>query len=395
MDLAEIEQRLRLGEDSRTEFKSAIHAAAKPQELKKALAREIVAFANSRGGQIFVGVEDDGSPTGVGTPKQADELMRLIVQICQSGILPAIWCPVFKAEISGKLILVIDIAGGAPDRPYRAEHVFLIRDASTTREATRDEMVRMFQSQNAHFDETPVDGATEEDLDPQAVDAFLRSLYEPAAVGRRAHYLRALKCLDAGGSPTVAGVLLLGREPERWFPDARISAVRWASSKISGEFVDRQEITGPLLDQLDGAIAFLTRYVPSPARIEGWERNELGIPDRALREALLNAIVHRDYRAASQVRLFVYQDRVEILNPGLLLNHLTLDSIRLGGISQRRNPVIASLLARARRGENLGVGVPEMIDIMRESGLPEPEFELQGGHFRVVLRAAPPAGEAG
>jgi ATP-dependent DNA helicase RecG len=124
MDISEIERRLRLGEDSRTEFNSATHAAARQQELRKALAKKIVAFANSCGGQIFVGVEDDGAPTGVGTPKQADELMRLIVQVCTMGVQPAIWCPVVKIEVSGKTILVIDVAGRTADRPYKN---FLIR----------------------------------------------------------------------------------------------------------------------------------------------------------------------------------------------------------------------------------------------------------------------------
>ncbi|HLM73662.1 MAG TPA: ATP-binding protein, partial [Polyangiaceae bacterium] len=85
----------------------------------------------------------------------------------------------------------------------------------------------------------------------------------------------------------------------------------------------------------------------------------------------------------------VFADRIEIINPGLLLNHLTLDSVRLGGISVRRNPIIASLLSRARRSENLGIGVPEMIARMRDLGFPEPELSLEGGHFRVVLRSKP------
>lgn len=389
MDPRTIEERLRLGEDSRTEFKSVAHGTLplKQPELKT-LAKAIVGFANARGGQVFLGVEDDGTPSGVGTPKHADDLMRQIVEICQMQVHPALWCPLQKLETAGKLLLVIDVPAASPDRPYRADHVFYIRDGSMTREATRDELVRMLHSQDVHFDETPIDGAAATDLDEAAIDTFLRSLYDPGAPGRRAHYLRALKCLDASGTPTVAGLLLFGREPERWFPDARISAVRFPGDRFSSELADRKEIGGTLLAQLDAALLFFQRAAPAPARIEGWERVEKGIPERALREAIVNAVTHRDYRAASQIRIFVFQDRVEIVNPGLLLNQLTLDSIRLGGISQRRNPVLASILARARRRESVGMGVPEMIDLMTEQGLPEPEFDLQGGHFRVVLRSA-------
>lgn len=390
MDATTILQRLRLGEDSRTEFKSVARGGLEP----KVLAKEIVAFANGRGGQLFLGVEDDGTPTGVGTVQEADQWMRQVVQACQNMVHPALWCSVSKVEVEGKLLLVVDVPGWSPDRPYRADHRFYIRDASTSREATRDELVRMLQSQDVHYDEATVEGTTLEDLDPDAMEAFLRPLYGPAAAAQRAHYLRALKCIDAGGTPTVTGLLVFGREPERWLIDAHISAVRFPGRRVSGELADRHEINGHLLKQIEDAIAFLARNVPAPARVEGWERVERGIPEGVLREAVLNAIVHRDYRAASQIRIFVFDDRVEIINPGGLLNQLSLDSIRLGGISQRRNPVLASVLARARRRENFGMGVPQMIELMKERGLPEPEIDVQGGHFRVVLRTTP-AGEGG
>ncbi len=380
MDATGIAQRIQLGEDSRTEFKSAAHGLD-----AKVLARAIAAFANARGGQIFVGAEDDGTLTGVGTVTEADTLMLQVVQMCQTLIRPAIWCPITKVEIDGKLLVVVDVPASSPDRPYRAEHVFYIRDASMTREASREELLRLLQSQNVYHDESPVGGAGLDALDVDAVDSYLRSLYEPGAPGRRERYLRSLRCLDDDGEPTVAGILLFGRDPQRWIPDARISAVRFGGTAVSSEFADRKEIGGSLLAQLDHASMFL----PAPEGLSGLERVERGIPEIVLREAIVNALAHRDYRAASQIRLFVFADRVEIINPGLLLNHLTLDSVRLGGISVRRNPVLASLLSRARRSESLGIGVPEMIARMRERGLPAPEITIEGGHFRVVLRTRP------
>ena len=379
-----ITRRLRLGEDSRTALKSVAQGGMEPEVI----AREIVAFANARGGQIFLGVEDDGTPTGAGTAQEADALVRQVVHACQAVVHPALCCSVIKVEIKGKLVLVINVPAWNPYRPYRADHRFYIRDASTTREATRDELVRMLQSQNVRLEEATVDGATPEDLDAEATDAFLRAAYGPGAVAQRERYLGALHCIDAGGMPTVAGVLLFGREPERWITDARISTVRFPGIRLSSEMAEQKEITGHLLRQLDGVIAFLDRTVPAPDRVEGWGRIERGIPDTVLREAVLNAIMHRDYRAASQIRIFVFQDRVEVINPDGPLNHLSLDSIRLGGISQRRNPVIAAVMARARRRQSFGMGVPEMIEQMRARGLPEPELEVQGGHFRLVLRLA-------
>jgi ATP-dependent DNA helicase RecG len=318
--------------------------------------------------------------------------MQKVSSACQS-VQPAIWCSLLKVEVEGKLVMIVDVPPFTPDRPYRVDRVFYLRDGATCREATRADLVRMLQSQDAHFDETPVTGATADDLDPESVDAFLRDAYHAGAATQRAHYLRALKCADADGVPSVAGVLLFGRDPQRWLPDARIFAVRFATDRPSNDLADRRELAGTLTAQIEGALAFLHHHVPAPSHVAGWERIERGMPEAVLREAVVNALAHRDYRAASQVRIFVYDDRVEVINAGLLLNHLTLDSIRLGGISQRRNPIVASLLSRVRRRENLGVGVPEMIELMRGRGLPEPEFDLSGGHFRVVLRVRPVAGD--
>ena len=380
-----IEQRLRLGEDARTEFKSV---ARNGLDLKD-LAREIVAFANGRGGQVFIGVEDDGTPTGVGTVKDADALMRQAVQACQTRVQPAIYCPVTKVEVEGKLLVIVEVPASTPERPYQTDGCHHIRDANMMRVATRDELLRLVQSRHIHYDKMALDGTTRDDLDLDALDRFLREAYGTAAIPRRMQYLQSLQCLNPGGALTVAGVLLFTREPQRWLMDARISAVRFPGRRISGDMADKREIGGNVFHQFDGAIAFLQQSLPSPARIERWQRVERGIPESVLREAVLNAIAHRDYRAASQIRIFVYEDRVEIINPGVLLDQLSLDSIRLGGISQRRNPALAAALARASRRENLGMGVPEMIGMMAERGLPEPEIRVEGGHFRVVLRARP------
>jgi ATP-dependent DNA helicase RecG len=205
--------------------------------------------------------------------------------------------------------------------------------------------------------------------------------------------LRALECVDERGRPTVAGVLFFASEPQRWLADARISAARIPGIEPSTELSDLEEIGGNLLAQLNGAISFFDRHQLSPSRIVGWERARMTgpgqIPQEVLLEAVVNALAHRDYRAASQVRILAYDNRIEVINPGTLLNQLTLDSIRIGGISQRRNPTVAALLNRAAKRESLGVGIPDMVRILNQAGLPEPVFDLQGGHFKVVIHAGP------
>jgi ATP-dependent DNA helicase RecG len=338
MDAARIEERLRLGEDSRTEFKGV---AKKNFDIDvDDLAREIAALANSGGGHILVGIENDGMPSGVGTQAQADALMRKASQACRDRVRPAIGCEFTKVAVRDVVVLVIEVPGFTPDRPFLVHGRLHIRDGTQTQEGTGADMRRIAQSVSYHFDEQPVRGATLDEIDLRTVEEFLTGAYERGAdPGEVPRYLRALGCLDLDDTPTVTGILFFGRTPQRWLPDARVSAVRLPGTEPGGEFLDRREIEGRLTEQFSAAAAFLSDHLGAPSRVEGWERRELGIPAEVLREALLNALAHRDYHVASQTRVFVYDDRVEIGNPGELLNRLTLDSISLG-VSQRRNPRI-------------------------------------------------------
>ncbi len=391
MEAAALEQRIRLGEDSRTEFKGVAQSNFRlaPQDIAKA----IVSLANTRGGVLVIGVDDDGKPSGTGTTQQTDALMRQVVQACQDSIQPSIACAIEKAELHGVNLLLVEVTAFSSGRPYRADRGYYVRDGSVSREATRDDLVRLLQSQDHHYDEEPLAGAKLADLDGAAIQRAFALLYGVVDPRETSRYLRALGCLDDDETPTVTGVLFFGREPSRWLPDARVSAVRIEGTMISSTFLDRQELAGRVTEQIEAAGVFLQRHMGSSSEAPGWERTERPgpgrIPQPALREAVLNAIAHRDYKMTSQTRIFVFDDRVEVVSPGGLLNRLTLESIRLGGVSQRRNPRIAALLVHLQRREHLGFGVFEMIRQMADQGLPEPEFGLQGGHFRVTLRGRP------
>jgi ATP-dependent DNA helicase RecG len=385
MDEATLKRRLRLGEDSRTELKSVV--MRNYQVDRKVIARSIVAMANSGGGELFLGVEDDGLPTGIGTGENADALMRQVSQICHEAVQPTLSCRLLKVEADDVQVLVVEVPGHAPERPYATGGHYYVRDANRTREASRAELVRLLQSEDHHYDEQPVDDATLDDFDLERVDQALKAAYDATTETQRRPYLRAMKCLGPDERPTVAGVLLFAREPQRFLLDARISGARVPGTEPRLDLADLQEMNGPLSEQLEAARVFLGRHLSRSARVEGWDRVEDPVvPDGVLREAVLNAVVHRDYRTASQVRIFVYDDRVEVINPGVLLNRLDVDSLRLGGVSQKRNPVIASLMARLGRRENLGFGIPEMFRLMRDEGRPEPEIDVGAGQFRLILR---------
>ena len=382
MNAEDVRARLRTGEDSRTELKSVSGGPPSADTV----AKEITAFANSGGGDVIFGVEDDCSVTGVGSSKDAEELQRRIVQTCRDSVEPPLRTTLLVLELDGERVVVVHVPGYRPGRPFRGRSKYFVRDGPVSREATRQELAALFASVSAHYDECPVDGASRDDLDPERIEAFLARAHPPAPRGAQESYLRALKAITKEGVPTVCGVLLFADNPRAFLVDAYVSALRVPGTVLRNEFTDRRDIGGPLDEQLRESVAFLSRNVSVPAGVRGIERRDARIPEEAWREAVVNALCHRDYSVTSQTRLYVFDDRVEIANPGRLLNELTLDGIRLGGVSQRRNPYLSAAMARIGHAENIGVGVPEMFRLVRDTGYPEPEIRIESGEFRLIVR---------
>lgn len=198
--------------------------------------------------------------------------------------------------------------------------------------------------------------------------------------------------------PTNAGVLFFGSEPQRHVPQSEVVCVLYRDESGVGGYVDRKIVTGTVQELIDQTEAFLNKYVAVGARIEGWKRIDLPeYPIEALREAVVNAVVHRDYsRDGEGVRVFFYSDRIEIHSPGLLLPGVTVELMARGEVmSKLRNPALAGLL-RDVPGymERIGSGIKLMLSEMRRLGLPDPQFR-EISEFVVTFRKAtdvPPSG---
>jgi ATP-dependent DNA helicase RecG len=389
-----VDRTLRTGEDSRNEFKSVEREMPRAERV----AREIVAFANSGGGRIWFGVEDDGRASGVGDRARADALLTLVDEACAHNVVPSIACRHEKWEHAGKLLVVTSIPGYAPDRPYRAnDGIHYLRGGATSRTATASEVKRLVQSAASSVlvpDELPVLGTDLGDLDLDQVRSWYGMAFgenpptERAALRRQ---LELLKILTPDGL-SLLGVLGFAREPQRFLPWARVSAARSPGTEVGLEYTDRQEFGGTLRAQIAATEDFLLRHLQSPATIEGFApespRRAPQLPLEALREVVRNAVVHRDYSVRSQVIVTVYDDRVEVLSPGQLLNSVTIESIRLG-VHVERNPRLATHLARLGMMTERGSGVPRVIKLMRDHGLPEPRIEERGPSLLVTLRSKP------
>ncbi len=198
----------------------------------------------------------------------------------------------------------------------------------------------------------------------------------------------------SGGTiiPTNAGILFFGYSPQDHIPQSEVVCVLFRETVGASRYADRKIVTGTLQDVIDGTEAFINRYIAVGARIEGWKR--IDIPEysiEVLREAVINAVVHRDYsRRGERVHVFYYPDRVEVHSPGLLLPGITVEQKEHGVVqSKLRNPVLAGLLSTIPGYmEQIGSGVRFMLDETKRLELPAPQFR-ETSEFIVTFQKAP------
>lgn len=379
----ELRRRVRLGEDSYTEFKERI-------DHPESLAGEIVAFANTEGGRLFVGVGDDGRIVGV---PDAAQTSILLAQICRDGVQPPILPLIEVSDVDGRAVVVLEVRG--PHKPYRTKGGrYYVRAGPMKQDASQGELLRLMQRVGLfRFDETPVPGTSVADLDWPVFERYYRALSgEPlsqADLGSE-ELLRGAFVLaecDHALCLTVAGLLCFGKNPQRYLYQSRLSALRFVGDDVSETMADTQEITGTLPQIIDGAVSFAIRNTPTRAQIRGLREEEFPqYPKAALRELIVNAVAHRDYSLeGAQIRLIIFDHRLELYSPGRLPNTMTLANLRhYNHIA--RNPLIVQYLSRLGYMRDFGTGIPRVIRLMREQNGTEPEFEILGEEFVARLR---------
>lgn len=247
------------------------------------------------------------------------------------------------------------------------------------------------------FEALPAPGGALDDLDWDLVRDYLHAANRMAldqagglSVAALAHELRDLGGLmradDAGANerPSYAAMLLFGRAPQRFVPSAEIVLVRYTGSSMGDEYL-RSEVRGSLPQQIRSAEAFLLDNMRRGSRINGWRREEqTEYPVEAVREAVINAVAHRDYAVRGEgIRVLMFADRIEVSSPGRLPGHVTLDNL----VDERfsRNWAIVRVLAELGFIERLGYGIDRMIAAMDNAGLPRPIFAETANGFKVTL----------
>jgi ATP-dependent DNA helicase RecG len=375
-----------------------IPAEGQTVERKESLGerREIVetcaAFASAQGGRIYIGVRDNGAVVGVQIGKGTLEgLANDIAQNTVPKLVPAIT----TVQEASHTMIVVEVVEN-PTKPVSAYGRAYRRSGRTNQVLSLDEAAEMYlQGRGRTWDYTVVPEAGLNDLDLGRVKRFV----EHARAARRLEVkpdtpaervLRQLK-LVRDSKPSVAGVLLFGRSPTQFLPQATVRCARF-KGETEVTFLDMQVVGGTVIEQVEAVMEFARRNLAMAAKIEGaLERKETWeYPLVALREAVINAVCHRDYASAASVQLRIFDDRLEVWNPGGLPPELSVSDLRVSHASIPRNKLIADAFFLIGYVEQFGTGTQRMIGLLQQAGLPEPEFESREHFFRVLFRKPVP-----
>ena len=374
------------GESPYIEFKES---NIKPNDL----AGEIVSFANMEGGTILIGVSDSGELKGILDENMEEKVMN----ICRNNCIPNI-IPIYQEiTIDGYEIAAITIPKGSNKPYYTVDNKYYIRVGTTKRIASREELMRLFQASGAvHFYISPVDNTSKKNLDMNLIrEYFLKynvfDLYEETeeAVDRILLNSGILgEGLD-GNVCTVGGLLIFGKGIDNILPQSGISFAHFRGNEITEELIDKKQVSGNLPELVEQTLVIIKNNIKTPSIIVGAVREEREVyPLIVLREALVNALIHRNYIIiGSKIRILMFSDRIEFHSPGKLPNTVTIDKMKIG-VSYSRNPFLVKYMENLRYIDQLSRGVPMIMKNMQNLGAREPELKEIGEEFILTLYRA-------
>ncbi|MEE9367465.1 MAG: RNA-binding domain-containing protein [Pontiella sp.] len=380
METVEIMQVLAQGEDSLNQFKKNINNA-------DSFAAEMVAFSNGQGGSLFIGVNDDGSVTGL-TPEDIRRLNQLISNTASQHIEPAINPTSQNVTIEDEVILVLTVPKGL-NKPYQDKNgVFWVKNGADKRRATsREEIQRLFQvSGMVHADITPANGLTISDLDMPFFRDFFQKRYDESLDSQSLPLEQTITNMNLGtsGALNLTGALLFSQNPSARLPAFIVKAGAFPGDSITTEsYLDNRDIAGKISDIFQQTVSFILsniKHVQGEQTVNSAGESE--IPRIVLEELVANALVHRDYFISAPIRVFIFSNRVEIISPGHLPNNLTVENIKAGN-SNSRNPVLASFAYHLLPYRGFGSGILRALE-----NYPSIDFidDREGNQFKCIIR---------
>ncbi|MCF0190307.1 MAG: putative DNA binding domain-containing protein [Marinilabiliaceae bacterium] len=369
------------GETSRVQFKQEFTSQVK-------IAQEMVAFANSHGGVILFGVEDKkGTLVGL-TYHQLQQISHELGNTASEQVKPIIYIETEVVRVEEEYFLVCHIEEGR-NKPYKTNNgeIWVKQGADKRRVTENSEILSLFQdSGNYHAEEQRVSGSSVSDLEIAYLREYFQSVYGKAIEDFNQPLevmLRSIGVIASNGEMTRAGNLFFGKKPQQYEHSFKIKAVAFVGSSIGGkEYIDSRDIVGTLPMMFRDGMAFLRSMLRH--KQNGQNFNSVGvleIPDVVLEELLQNALIHIDLLHPAAVRVLVFENRIEIINPGRLYGGLRVQDIMLGA-SKQRNPLMADFAERTMIYRGLGSGI---VRVMRENVQIDFINEEEANQFRVII----------
>lgn len=403
-DFLDFDERIRLaikiGESQYREFKSGLEGPPgdkKPRDIRQVMTdvgRTLVAFANADGGELLIGVEDDGTLTGVPFPPDGVQSILNATNTHVYGDTP-LPSPRKKAvSIDGHTVIYFAVSKGT-------QFVHLTSDGRCLKRLDRESVpfsaekitALRLEDQSRSWDREPAAGLTLDDLDLDLINSVASQVAYGITVEKCLQYLDLAEFTHEGLRLKRAAAVLFAKDVRRWHPGCfvRIIVVSGKERRSGESFnVKKDEVVSDNVlqlaevawERLNHALSTHTQLTES-ARFQ----TALMYPQIACRETLMNAIIHRNYAVEGRgIEISIYQDRMEVLSPGMLLSTISLDDLRaLKGVHESRNPLIARVLREVGLVREMGEGIPRIFDVMRSSALSEPDIQSDTGGFAVTL----------
>ncbi len=340
--------------------------------------KTLCAFANTDGGELLLGVSDDGKIKGL---KNVDHLLETLPNKIRNNL--NVVAPVKAELVDGVEIIKIEVSPAEVPVSYKGK--FYIRSGSTTQEVNGAELMKFLMSKQKLSWDALLSDAEINETDEETIFRFINMAGERLAISETDSIENILKNLELlkDGKLTNAGLLLFGRNPNGYILNATARVGRFKSET---NIIDTIEIKGNLFNQVDGIVEAIKKHINVRFEIDGIERRDVwDYPLPAIREACINALIHRDYLDLAEIQIKIYDNRIWFWNPGRLPEGVTVDMLKREHFSKPRNRLIAMVFYYAGLIERWGTGTKRMVELCKKRGLPEPEFEEFGNGFSVVF----------
>lgn len=377
METADLKQRITQGENATAEFK---------ENFDREVIETAAAFANTNGGVILIGVSDQREIRGITVGK---ETLRDVSNRISQSTEPRVVLEIESVDLEGKSVLLIRIAE-CRIKPVSVKGVCYRRVGNSNRVMSPQEIAQMhLNTVGQSWDQLSVTRAGIDDIADKKVEWYLtrrettRNVAKPQDMSLTA-LLRNIDGLSDEETPTHAGILFFGKYPQRFFQNAQLRVVRFKGTSVTHPVIDRLDCSGALWEMVNAAEEFIRKNIRllSFRTSKSFQRDDkFEYPLEALREAIINALIHRNYQKHSDVRVFIFDNRVEVINPGTFPEGVSPDA----PVHEPVNPILSQFMYDVGFIERYGSGIRMMKRLSEEWGNKAPRYELHPLETKIIF----------